>query len=129
MLAQYSSVFLLSFVTRAQYEKLMLLVASIDGTISYKRLDNSKKMKSTFIKESENSELEVTKHLRKSVANLELLDDNYRTPEVHKLGRILGLVYQEYYSSMINEVLSFQNEANFLFVEVCDYIRETNIQH
>lgn len=127
-LAQYSSVFLLSFVTRAQYEKLMLLVAKIDSTISYKRLDNSKKIKSTFVKESETSNLEITKHLRDFIINLELLDDNYRTPEVHKLGRILGLISQGYYSSMINEVLSFQNEANFLFIEVCNYIRQTNSQ-
>jgi len=122
-LSEYSSVFLASFVTRAQFEKLMLLMARIDEALDYKKLDSSKKMKATFAKQAASSQFPLTKRLLGLVADLELLDDNYRTPETHKMGRILGLVNSQHFGTMLNEVLSFQNDANNFFMDVCRHIR------
>lgn len=123
-LRQYATVFLVSFVTRAQFEKLMLLVAYVDPALDYEVLDKSKRMKATFRKQASQSTLDLTKRFWNVVESLELLDDNYRTPETHKLGRILAIVHKGQYTSALNEVLSFQNTVNNFFWDLCNYLRK-----
>ena len=129
VLSQYSQIFLLAFVTRAQFEKLILLLAKLDETLDFQDLDKSKKMKTTFRKQAKNSNFDLTKKLSAILEDVELLDDNYRTPETHKMGRILGLTKKGHFTSLLNEVLSFQNTADGLFQDVCEYVRTKYIQN
>lgn len=124
VLCEYSQILLLTFITRAQFEKLILLLAKLDESLDFHVLDKSKKMKATFRKQAKNSSFDLTKKLAGSLEDVELLDDNYRTPETHKMGRILGLTKKGYFGTLINEVLSFQNTANDFFNDICNYLRE-----
>jgi hypothetical protein len=124
MLLNYSQVFLLSFVTRALYEKLMLLMACIDPGLDYAKLEGGKSMKRKFVEQSKRGNLDLTKKLSEHLEDLELLDDYYRSPEVHKIGRLMGLVYNGYQISLLNEVCSFFNTANHFFIDICKFLRQ-----
>ena len=123
-LTQYASVFILSFVTRSEIEKLMLLVAAIDPAMDLSKLERSKRVRRVFQAEVVKSDWDITRTLAQFVPNVSLLDDNYRSPEVHKRGRLLALVQGGHFGSLINEVLSFQNEAQGIFREICKSLTE-----
>jgi len=43
---------------------------------------------------------------------------------VHKMGRVLGLVHNGYFQSLLNEVLSFQNQTNHYLIRVRDFVKK-----
>ncbi|MBW1732426.1 MAG: hypothetical protein JRJ75_16370 [Deltaproteobacteria bacterium] len=102
----------------------MLLLAKLDGNLDFAALDKSKKMKTTFKKQAQRSTFELTREFSDLLEDVELLDDNYRTPETHKMGRVLGLTYNGYFGTQVNEVLSFQNTALKAFNRICEHIRK-----
>lgn len=122
IIAEYSTVFQLAFVTRAISEKLMLLQSKLDIFLDFKKLDSSKKIKSVFKSQAVNSANKYTKELAIFVDTLDILDDNYRTPETHKMGKILGLICSGHYDTCMNEVLGFYNKAMEIFSGICNQI-------
>lgn len=119
---QYATAYLMSVITRSQYEKLILLTAKIDNSLDHDKLIGAKKMKKNFIKQANQSTQNNTKNLLQLVKNLEILDDDYRTPETHKSGRLLKLISDDHYGSLINEIMSFQNDADAYFRKICTEI-------
>jgi hypothetical protein len=87
MLAQYSLVFLLAFTVRAQIEKTMLMFAHLDPALNYPQLDASKKIRSVFLRQARGSSWEPTLRLAALLESVDILDDMYRSPEIHKTGR------------------------------------------
>ena len=123
----YSSVLCCTFLTRSEIEKIIQLVSILDPAIDYKTLQGSKSIRRTFQKMAEKSNLELTKELVHELSNIEILDDNYRTPEAHKMSRIFGILNnlsKETYGTLINEVISYLNWANQFYKKLCDSLRK-----
>ena len=125
IVAQYASVFFLAFVTRAQYDKLMLLVAEIDDEVDFKSIDGASKRKKTFKNQAIKSTFPLTAKLFKAIDSLDMLDDNFRTPETHKMGRTLGLILSGHYRTLYNEVFAFFNQGNQIFKEICEHLKNS----
>jgi|GEM_PF-5578705 hypothetical protein len=123
----YSSILSCTFITRAEIEKIIQLISVIDPAIDYSTLQGSKSIRRTFQKLAEKTEFELTKEFARSISNIEILDDNFRTPEAHKMSRILGVLNnlsKETYGSLINEVLASMNGTNQFYKKLCDYLRK-----
>lgn len=122
---RYSTIITSAFMARAMIEKLILLVALIDSELEYDKIQGSKSIKSSFIKQAGKSKNELTSDLLHYLPNVELLDDNYRTPETHKLGRIFGLLNYDLkvFNSLLNEVSTHFNYANGFFAMILKYLR------
>jgi hypothetical protein len=108
-LLQYAQILSLTSAVRAQIEKTMLLLAMLDPALNYQRLDNSKKIRSVFLKQAKDSTSPATKRFASFLESVDLLDDKYRNPELHKNGRLWGLVTSGHAGSILNEVLAFFN--------------------
>jgi hypothetical protein len=108
-LLQYAQIFSLTSAVRAQIEKTMLLLAILDPALNYKQLDNSKKIRSVFLRQAKDSTSPATKRFVSFLEAVDVLDDRYRNPELHKNGRLWGLVSSGHAGSILNEVLSFFN--------------------
>lgn len=122
----YSSILCCTFLVRSEIEKIILLVSILDPAIDHKSLQGSKSIRRSFRKMAENSSLDLTKELVRELSNIEILDDNYRTPEAHKMSRIFGILNnlsRETYGTLINEVISYLNWANQFYKKLCDGLR------
>lgn len=122
LLGQYTSVLTLSFLVRAKIEKLMLLFSKVDSMLDHKALLNSKKVRSTFLKQAKKSGLVLTQKFAYFLQNVDILDEQFRNPEAHKSGRLLNLVHNGKYPTLINELLSFHNESNGYYRDLLDII-------
>lgn len=122
----YSSILCCTFLTRSEIEKIIQLVSILDPAIEHKTVQGSKSIRRTFKKMAEKSTLDLTNELVHELSNIELLDDNYRTPEAHKMSRILGILNnlsKETHGTLINEVISYFNWANKFYKKLCDSLR------
>jgi len=128
VLKQYSIILANIFITGAKIEELMFLVLKIDDqTGYYQKFKKAKKgLISAFLGNTSNSKLEIVRKLRDIAENYELFTDKFRTPEGHKKGRIFSLVSQGHYGTLLNELLSFINDSNALFVDIVNYLRKEN---
>lgn len=127
LLSQYSASLALTLVVRAKIEKLMLLIAELDPAIDIKPLLNTKKLRSLFLRKAAASTFPLTQELSHFLNDVDLLDDHYRTPEAHKTGRLLPLLHNGSYNSVLNELLSYSNGSNLIFAKTLDYLRATFI--
>jgi hypothetical protein len=123
ILKQFTTLFSVSFTARAQIEKLILLFAKIDPNINFKRIDDSKKVRSAFYKQALSSSMPLTIKFSRFLEDVQLLDEKYRNPEIHKSGRLLKIVHSGYYTNAMNEVLGYLNKVNEFYVDICDILR------
>lgn len=123
-LKQYAAILSNIFIVGAKIEKLIFLVAKIDDSLNDEELvERSGKVTTTFLKKSEESEFALTKKLRDMAKNIEHFKDQFRTPEAHKRGRMLPLITDGHYGTLLNEILSYSNSLNGFFGEVVEYLR------
>lgn len=118
-LQHYTQIVSVTFLVRAQTEKLMLLCGHVDPELEYERL-TGKRVRQKFLDMARGSDLEVTKRIAAFVEGISILDENYRTPEAHKTGRNWGLVCSGYHESLSNEVMGYLNELQPLVSSVCE---------
>ena len=122
---RYSALITSTFVIRAIIEKLILLIAQLDEDIEYRKIVDSKSMKSSFLKEAVKSNDPITKEFLHYITNVEILDNSFRTPEIHKLGRIFGLLNYDInvYDSLFNEISAHFNYANIYVAKIIKLLR------
>lgn len=125
ILKQYAGILACVFIARAKFEKMIFLVSALDTRGGYydKVVGGTKKLKSTFLRHSKDSKLPITARLQVIARNFDHFDEQFRTPEAHKNGRLFPLISDGHYNTLINEVLSFENELNQFFGEVVGYMR------
>lgn len=126
-LLRYAQVFSLTSAVRAQVEKTMLLLAVLDPALNYRQLDSSKKIRSLFLRQAENSTSPATKRFASFLEAVDVLDDKYRNPEFHKNGRMWGLISSGHGGSILNEVLSFFNELQHVTSVILEAFSEPAI--
>ena len=82
-------------------------------------------MKSSFLKEAVKSNDPITKEFLHYITNVEILDNSFRTPEIHKLGRIFGLLNYDInvYDSLFNEISAHFNYANIYVAKIIKLLR------
>jgi hypothetical protein len=124
LLSQYSLVFLLAVTVRAQIEKTMLLFAHLDQNLDFKRLDASKKIRSVFPRQAKGSSWPPTAQLAAFLASVDILDEMYRSPEVHKTGRLWSLLLSGHFETCLNEVMSFFNEHQQVMIALANHLGE-----
>lgn len=110
ILSRYAAMFSLTCAVRAQIEKTMLFLARLDPALDYKQLDSSKRIRSTFLKQAAQSGYPATARMAAFLEGVEILDGRYRSPELHKTGRLWGLLYSGHVDTSLNEILAFLNE-------------------
>ncbi len=128
-LKQYAGILANIFITRAKLEKIIFLIAKLDNdTIYYQKLLKGKKrgIRNSFLKLSRNSNFSLTIKLKHLAEYFEHFDNQFRTPEAHKKGRIFSLISDGHYGTLANEVLSFDNKLNQFFGEVLQYLRNNS---
>jgi hypothetical protein len=126
---KYTTIFTLTTISRTILEKLILIIGLIDKDLDYESLIGSKSIKRTFIKTGSKSIEPLTIELLKHITNIEILDENYRTPEIHKISRLLGMLSEckgEIFGSILNEIFSFQNWTTQFFKKICNKLKEEN---
>ncbi len=123
-LKQYAGILANIFITRAKLEKIIFLVAKLDNNIEYyQKLIKARKIRSKFLELSKNSKFLLAIKLRPLAEDFEHFDNQFRTPEAHKKGRIFPLISDGNYETLVNEVLSFDNRLNYFFNEALQYLR------
>ena len=123
-LTYYSKLLMTGTTTRAMYDRLMTLAATMDDELDEGRLSSNRSTKRAFLKQSATSSFPPTQMTREAVESLWILDDKYRSPELHKTGRLYSLVHAGHVDSLMNELCSFQNQATDLFNRFCAHLRE-----
>lgn len=123
----YAIFFSLVVIIRAQMDKIALLIADIDSNIDYKKLKKEWKktnsLKNSFIKLASSSDDIMTKEAIDLLKNADILEDNFRTPEIHNIGRSLELVYLGYGEKLANIVYGYQTDILNLLKKIIIYIR------
>ena len=124
----YTIFFSLIVIVRAQADKIALLIADIDDTIDYQKLINAWKstnsLKKSFIKLALPSDNLITKDAINLLKNIDILEDNFRTPEIHNIGRSLELVYLGYGEKLANIAYSYQTDILNLLKKIILHLKE-----
>lgn len=111
--------------TRAIYEKLIKLLSLLDPNIDEKKVENGKSIKGKFLKESVESDFPLTKIFVSILKNIYFLDDEFRTPEVHKFSRLFSmLTTDENYAHIGNSFLYALNDIKLVLPNLIEYIRD-----
>lgn len=96
---------------RALWEKLIGLAVLIERPDHFDKI-RARGMRSRFIKEFRNAKNPVTKYIWDYVHSIELFEERFRSPELHKTGRTIWWASQEKLGEETNRLLAYVNDLN-----------------
>ncbi|MDF2387222.1 hypothetical protein JMG10_37560 [Nostoc ellipsosporum NOK] len=107
---------------RAVWEKLIGLAVLLERPVDFNKVQGAKSVKSEFIKRFENSQNLVTQLIWDYLHSIVIFDEQFRTPELHKTGRIIHWATHEQYAVESNRVLAYRNDLNRVLRKIVDLL-------
>ncbi|MEH2041940.1 hypothetical protein [Nostoc sp.] len=107
---------------RAIWEKLIGLAVLLERPVDFNKVQSAKSVKSEFIKKFENSHNVVTQLIWDYLHSMVIFDEQFRTPELHKTGRIIHWSTQERYEVESNRLLAYRNDLNRVLIRIADLL-------
>jgi hypothetical protein len=105
---------------RALWEKLIGFAVLLESPEEFEKTFSARRVRSTFLTKFEAAKNPVTQKIWNVLHTVELFDQRFRTPEVHKIGRTIHWATQESLGNEVNRLMGHRNDLNSLLREIVE---------
>ncbi|MEE9510133.1 MAG: hypothetical protein V3V81_06535, partial [Candidatus Bathyarchaeia archaeon] len=107
---------------RAFWERLIGLAILVDRPEEFDKVFSNRRTRRAFKREFASSKNSVTKLIWDYSHSLDLFENKFRTPELHKIGRTIRWASKKRLSGEINRLLAYQNDLNRLIRQIVEIV-------
>lgn len=109
---------------RALWEKLIGLAILLERPDDFDKILSAKRVRSAFIKNFEDSQNPVVRDIWDYLHSIDLFEQRFRSPELHKIGRTIWWAAREKLGEETNRFIAYRNDLNKLLRHIVKEFEE-----
>ncbi len=110
---------------RALWEKLIGVAILLEQPYNFDKILSSIRVRKRFINECKDSKNQIVKIIWDYTHSLDVFEERYRTPELHKIGRTIRWSTKKL-GQELNRLLAYRNDLNYLLRKVVNLFKGYN---